>query len=189
MNERAFTLRAGGPDDLAELVSIDDDAGRLFASAGLDFAGLTPDHPFVCSERARWLAAARCGKLELALSESGRAIGFMALGSMDGEPYLEQLSVRCSGMRRGIGSMFMERARAWAAERARVLWLTTYSHIAWNRSFYERFGFQVVPESGWGPELRACVHEQRGALPAPEQRIAMRCPVDSADATASVDRS
>jgi hypothetical protein len=60
----------------------------------------------------------------------------------------------------------------WAAGEA--LWLTTYAHVPWNRAFYERFGFAVVPESSCGGDILEILTEQRRWLPAPEQRVAMR---------------
>lgn len=77
-------------------------------------------------------------------------------------------------MRRGIGAMLVRRALGWAAERGGALWLTTYAHLPWNRPYYERFGFEVVPEAQCGPQMRACLEAQRGVLPVPHQRIAMR---------------
>jgi GNAT superfamily N-acetyltransferase len=101
----------------------------------------------------------------------GRLLGFAALGFIDGEPYLDQLSVRRHAMRRGIGSALLEHAITWAG--TRPLWITTYSHIPWNAPFYERVGFERVPELECGREMRAVLAEQRAALPAPDERIAM----------------
>jgi hypothetical protein len=53
------------------------------------------------------------------------------------------------------------------------LWLTTYSHVPWNRPFYERIGFELAAAQQCGPELCETLQEQRRHLPEPEQRIAM----------------
>ena len=66
----------------------------------------------------------------------------------------------------------MTLARRWSAPKGE-LWLTTYGHVPWNRPWYERLGFVRVRESKWGPELLAIVDSERGALPCPDQRIAM----------------
>jgi GNAT superfamily N-acetyltransferase len=167
-------VRLARADEIDELVRIDDDAGALFASTGLDLSALTPDHPYVRKERAQWIAAARRGWVFIAVDDAPDAAGFLAMDVMDGEPYVEQLSIRMRAMRRGLGTMFVHRALAWAAERSRMLWLNTYAHVPWNRPYYERFGFVVVPDEQCGPEMQACLVDQRAALPAPEQRIAMR---------------
>ena len=48
------------------------------------------------------------------------------------------------------------------------------SHVVRNRPFYERLGFSVVSEQNCGPEMRQVLREERGALPKPEARVAMR---------------
>jgi GNAT superfamily N-acetyltransferase len=140
----------------------------------MDFSALTPDHPYVRRERVQWIEAARRGWVFIAVDAAPDAAGFLIMDLMDGEPYVEQLSIRMRAMRRGLGTTFVHRALAWAAERRGPLWLNTYAHVPWNRPYYERFGFEVVPERLCGPQMRACLEEQRCALPAPEQRIAMR---------------
>jgi GNAT superfamily N-acetyltransferase len=167
-----YTVRAGRPGDLELLAAIDDDASQLFARVGLHIV-LAADDPFVRLERERWLASLERGQVLLAEDESGAAVGFAASGLVDGAPYLEQLSVRPSFMRRGLGSDLLTRATG-AVAPGRALWLTTYGHLPFNKPFYERAGFQVVPESGCGPELCAILALQRKALPRPEQRVAMR---------------
>ncbi len=168
------TIRLVRPDEIDILVAIDDDAGRLYADAGLPIE-LAPDHPFVVAEQARWRQAAGLGQVFLAVDAEGRGVGFAALGWVGGEPYLEQLSVRLDAMRRGLGRRLLRRAIEWAAQQDRAsLWLTTYGHLSFNRAFYEREGFVVVAESEWPPDIEHHIAEQRGCLPDPEQRIAMR---------------
>jgi GNAT superfamily N-acetyltransferase len=168
----AYTVRAASPDEIDVLVSIDDDSGLLFAQAGLHIT-LAADDPFVLLERQRWLAALERAQVLLAEDATGAAVGFAVSGVVDGVPYLDQLSVRPSFMRRGLGRELLRRAIE-AATRAGELWLTTYGHLSFNRPFYERAGFAVVPDDSCGPELREILRIQRNALPRPEQRVAMR---------------
>lgn len=167
-------VRTATPDDIDEAVAIDDDACQLFSGFGLHVE-LGPGHPFAEAERARWLRATRAGNAFLAVPATGPtrpALGLLVLDRVDGEPYLEQLSVRGSAMRRGLGTELLRRALDWAA--GEPLWLTTYAHVPWNRPFYERFGFTVVPEASCGGDILEILAEQRRWLPAPEQRVAMR---------------
>ena len=112
----------------------------------------------------------------LAQTEGANAspVGLLVMDRLDGQPYLEQLSVRVSAQRRGLGRSLLLRAIEWAG--AEPLWLTTYAHVPWNAPFYERHGFVAVPESACAPALLAALEEQRRFLPAPQQRIAMRRP-------------
>jgi GNAT superfamily N-acetyltransferase len=169
--ETSLIIRPASPDELDEIVAIDDDACALFQQAGLSIT-LDPQHPFTQAERACWARAARAGTAFLAGPPGGRALGVLVMDTIDGAPYLEQLSVRTTAMRRGLGRRLLTHAIEWAAGEA--LWLATYSHLPWNRPFYESAGFAVIPESrcpGWMVEILA---EQRRWLPAPGERVAMR---------------
>src|SRR5581483_3145172 len=123
----------------------------------------------------RWLESLISGSALLAVDSGARILGFAASGWRDREPYLDQLSVRRGFMRMGIGSALLLAAHTLARQRrGRALWLTTYRHLSWNRPFYERAGFTVVPQSSWGPEiLEEAIYERRW-LPSPEHRIVMR---------------
>lgn len=163
-------LRRARPDELDAIVALDDAATTLYTQAGLDFA-LAPDHPFVVAEIARWATAIDAGLARVAAAEDGRLLGFMTLGHVDGAPYLDQLAVHPDAMRRGLGSALLRQAFDWCG--AQPLWLTTYAHLPWNRPWYERHGFRHVPEQRCGPQMRRILADQRAALPAPEQRVAL----------------
>lgn len=173
-----FEIVPAGAECFELLCDVDDDASRLFASVGiaLDWPG---DHPFVVSERARFRAAAEQGLVRLARDPGGACLGIAILGHIDGAPQLEQLSVRMAAMGQGVGSALLAASKAWARAQAPVLWLTTYAHVPFNKPYYERRGFRVVPEAEHGPELRATLAEQRRYLPDPEQRVAMRAASDA----------
>lgn len=162
-------FRAGEPADLATLLEIDLDAGLLFERAGL-YLDLPESHEFSVTERDRLRASLTAGGTIIATDLRGHALAFVAMGLRDGSPYLEQISVRASCTRRGVGSLLLERALRSASDS----WLTTYDHLPWNRPFYERHGFVRVPEENCGPELRADLEFQRRWLPLPARRIAMR---------------
>lgn len=166
-------LRLAEPDDIDALVSIDDDASALYEQHGLDFE-CQADSAFAQAKRNRWLRAAHLRRVFLAVDTDGRAIAFGALDVLDGNLYLEQLSVRCGAMRRGIGTLLLTHSIECARRAGMSLWLTTYNHLIWNRLYYERHGFVVVPESECGAGIRHHLEEQRRFLPAPAERVAMR---------------
>jgi GNAT superfamily N-acetyltransferase len=166
-----FLIHQASPDQIDELVSIDVDACTLYVESGLD-ADIGPTHPYSIAERACWTRCAREGNAFVGSLADAPAVGLLVMDRIDGAPYLEQLSIRRSAMRRGLGRRLLERAIEWAGPEP--LWLTTYAHIPWNRPFYERHGFVTVPESACSPGMVATLADQRRALPAPEMRIAMR---------------
>lgn len=169
----SWTLRVADVTELPLAHAIDDDASQLFAQAGLAI-DLPADHVFVLEERARWRRAAEAAGVYFAV-RAGAAVGFVAVHELDGQAYVEQLSVRPEHGRRGIGRALLECACTLARTRgAAEIWLTTYAHLPFNRPFYEHAGFVVVPEHAWGPGMRETIRAQRDALPEPRQRIAMR---------------
>ncbi len=87
-----------------------------------------------------------------------------------GHPY--SVAERAYWTRRARGRRLLEHAIEWAG--GEELWLTTYSHVPWNRPFYERHGFVTIPEPDCPAWIVALLNAQREALPAPDKRIAMR---------------
>jgi GNAT superfamily N-acetyltransferase len=166
-------LRLAQIDELETLCDIDRDASRLFERAGLTMS-FPNDVELAAAERKRWLDCLHSGTTVMATDCAGEPVGFMALAVLDGEPYLEQLSVRLGAMRRGIGSRLLRAGETIARHTpTRALWLTTYRHLSWNRLFYEKAGFRVVSPDQWGQELAQEVLFQHRVLPQPEERVVM----------------
>lgn len=176
----SYAVQRAKEGDLETAVEIDDAACELFTEWGVPMV-LSNDHPFCVEERGRWRESIRAGSLFFA-TEAGVPddfLGFAALGWIDGAPYLEQLSVRPRAMRRGVGRYLLQRAVEWAATvspREPALWLTTYSHLPFNRPFYESARFAVVREEDCGSEMRCRLDHERRFLPMPHARVAMRSP-------------
>ena len=170
-----IAYRVARIDELDIICDIDRDASRLFERAGLVIA--PPEElELAAVERSRWLNCLRSGSTLLAANRSGEPVGFAALGMLDGEPYLEQLSVRMHAMRQGIGTALLTAIQGMAEKQApaRSLWLTTWAHLAWNRPFYEKAGFSVVPAEQWGVEMTQQLLFERRLLPEPRERVVMR---------------
>lgn len=169
-----FTILPAAASDISDLCAIDDDASALYAAHGVSVE-LAADDPFSRAEVARWLRSAELGRAFLAWDSDGTSLGFATLDLVDGSPYLDQLAVRMRAMRRGVGGALLAHAAGWARSAGgSALWLTTYAHLPFNRPYYERHGYIVVPESGCSAGIRHHLDEQRRHLPAPDQRIAMR---------------
>jgi GNAT superfamily N-acetyltransferase len=174
-----FSLRIASVADIDTLCEIDADASTLFAQAGLDLE-LPAGHEFFEAERNRWLRSLATGKTLLVIGSTGTALGFAASGMRDGEPYLDQLSVRTHFMRIGLGTALLDATEHMArASGGRRLWLTTYRHLPWNRPFYERAGFEIVPDVECGLEMMAELTYERRWLPLPHDRVVMRKDLDA----------
>jgi GNAT superfamily N-acetyltransferase len=166
-------IRIGSTADIDILADIDLDASTLFERAGLRLAS-SNKHEVTMAERRRWLECLAAGTVLIAVDGSGADVGFAAVGIMDGDPYLDQLSVRVSSMRQHIGTELLYAAMKVAMERGgKALWLTTYSHLSWNRPYYERHGFVLVAPEQCGEELRRELSFECRLLPSPEERVVM----------------
>jgi len=102
-------------------------------------------------------------------------VGFVVVKFLPQCCFVVELDVRPNYGRRGIGSALMDVCCSSAKKQgfAQVI-LTTFRRVPWNIPFYERLGFEVLPEQLWPPEIRAIVqHEARYGF-APEKRAVMR---------------
>jgi GNAT superfamily N-acetyltransferase len=170
----ALRLRAGLSSDIDLLIEIDNDASTLFETMGLHLDAAT-DLEITSAERIRWSRCLAEGTVLISVDTAGRETGFAVLGHRDGEPFLDQLSVRRDSMGLGIGSALLGASMKNASEiSGRFLWLTTYDHLSWNRPFYQRRGFEIVSPESCGEELQRELMFERGLFPAPEHRIVMR---------------
>lgn len=167
-------LRVAQADEIETLCDIDLDASRLFDQVGLELTAQNSAE-YAALERSRWLECLESGTTLIASNRSGLPVGFAALRALDGEPYLEQLSVRMRAMRNGIGTALLRVAERLSAKtQPATLWLTTYRHLSWNAPFYERAGFVPVCAEQCGNEMLQELLSQRRLLPKPNMRLAMR---------------
>jgi GNAT superfamily N-acetyltransferase len=169
-----IAIRIGSARDIDILADIDLDASVLFERAGLRLEAPN-EHEVTMAERNRWLRCLFAGTVLIAADHSGQDVGFAAVGMRDREPYLDQLSVRMTSMGQGIGTELLCGSMRMATEGGgQALWLTTYSHLSWNRPYYERHGFVLVSPEQCGEELRCELSFERRLLPRPEERVVMR---------------
>lgn len=163
------SLRPARHDDIVALQEIERAADTRFAGVGhpeLADGAVMPDD-----------AAARAidgGRITVA-EVDGVAVGFVVRGMLGAEPSIAQLSVLPTAGRRGVGTALLEHAldEALAGGHATMV-LVTQSDVPWNRPFYERRGFEVVPESAWTPAMRAAMDAQATAGLDRATRVQMR---------------
>lgn len=166
-------MRIASASDIHVLCAIDLETAALFAQAGLVME-FSDDHEYSLHERSRLLRCLGAQSTLIAVDTEEGILGFSALGEVDGESYLDQLSVRMSAMRQGIGTALLAATIELAKEEGgHSLWLTTYGHVPWNRPFYEQNGFVVVPAGEYSEGLAREIEFQQRWLPRPEERVVM----------------
>jgi GNAT superfamily N-acetyltransferase len=162
-----YEVCAAGAEHVRLLPSIELVAARLFSPDDL------PAHLSEQPTDLATLEAARCdGLLWVALSAVGEPVGFARARRLRESAHLEELDVHPDHGRRGLGTRLVRAVLRAAAEASRpVLTLTTFSHVSWNRPYYERLGFRVLEEAELGEELAAMLRNERAS--GLDNRVAM----------------
>ncbi len=136
----ALTVRAAAPADLAGLRAIEFSGEAMFRRIGIIF----PPGPAT-------VETAIAGGADIFVA-GHPPVAFAAVTELDGHPHLEQISVRASQARKGVGSLLLEDV---VRRSDRGMTLLTFRDVPWNGPWYFRHGFTELPESMWGPQLRA----------------------------------
>lgn len=99
--------------------------------------------------------------------------------------FVRQISVLPSYARRGIGGRLIAHVEKWAMSKGcRAVDLTTFEHVPWNKSYYEKLGYDVLGEKDL--KERNCkdvrellLQERADGLLGRWERVAMRKILDS----------
>ncbi|MEV6446203.1 GNAT family N-acetyltransferase [Amycolatopsis sp. NPDC051716] len=144
-------IRLARPDDLPALIDVEREAGGLFHEVGM--AAIADDDPGTVAELAVYQSA---GRAWVSVDGDDRPVAYLVAEVVDGCAHIEQVSVRPSHARRGVGSELIETLAGWARSRGlTALTLTTFETVPWNAPYYERLRFRVVPEAEIGAGLRS----------------------------------
>ena len=159
-------IRPARAEDLPLLPAIEIEADRLYATVGLDVVlGMQPAS----------LARLRQGPVWVARDAADRSIGFALAGVLDGQGFLDQLSVLPAHGRRGVGAALLAAVLSWAtAQGFPALLLTTYRDPPWNAPFYAKHGFAPLPPEHWSRGVRELVARETALGHPPERRTVMR---------------
>jgi GNAT superfamily N-acetyltransferase len=144
-------IRPARDEDAAAMVRIEEAAGRIFATVGMDF--VAEDDPGTVEGLLPYV---RGGRAWMAEGPDGAPAAYLIADWVDGNVHVEQVSVDPAYGRRGLGSALIEHVAGWAWERgAPALTLTTYAEVAWNAPYYERLGFRRLADEELTPGLQA----------------------------------
>ena len=144
-------IRLARPDDLPALIDVEVDAGALFREVGM--AEIAENDPGSVAELAAYQSG---GRAWVGVDSEDRPVAYLVAEIVDGYAHIEQVSVRLSHARRGLGAALIETLAEWAGSRGLpALTLTTFAAVPWNAPYYERLRFRVLPEAELGDGLRA----------------------------------
>jgi GNAT superfamily N-acetyltransferase len=144
-------IRLARPDDLPTLIDVEIDAGALFREVGM--AEIADNDPGSPAELAVYQSD---GRAWVSVDPDDRPVAYLVAEIVDGRAHIEQVSVRPSHARRGLGGALIETLAEWARSRGLpALTLTTFAAVPWNAPYYERLRFRILPEAELGDGLRA----------------------------------
>jgi GNAT superfamily N-acetyltransferase len=144
-------IREARADDLSELREVERAAGVPFRDLGMDV--VADDEPPPVEEFAAYQAG---GRAWVFADPDDRPVAYLLVDVVDGHAHINQVSVRPSHARRGIGRALIDVAREWAVARGLPeLSLTTFAEVPWNGPYYARLGFEAVPPEQVTGGLRA----------------------------------
>lgn len=145
-----FEIRPATPDEVEVLRDIEVDAGDRFREVGL--AAIAEDDPPSAAELLEQIERGRLW----AAADGDTIAGYVMVSIVDGAGHVDQVSVRTSAAGRGVGRALMGRAHEWARRSGlTTMTLTTFVEVPFNGPYYQRLGYEVVPEAELGPELAA----------------------------------
>lgn len=152
-----YRVRLARGADVSLLAPIERAAARRFAGIGLE--RIATGRP---TDDAEYRAAIEAGRLWVVEVEGGPPVGLAIADRLDGEGFLAEVSVHPDHAGRRLAARLIAAVEDWAAgQGCRLLYLTTFRDVPWNRPYYERLGFRVVEEAAVGLELRAVRARER----------------------------
>ena len=171
-----YTVRLANKVDIASLPEIEKAAAQQF-SPYLDWLNISADILEGLVSQKFLLQAQLDSRLWVAVVETHqieKPVGFIVVKFLPKSCFVVELDVHPNYSRMGIGSALVEACCDGAQGRGfNQVSLTTFRKIPWNVPFYERLGFEILPNKLWTPEIHAIVnHEARYGF-APDKRVVM----------------
>lgn len=144
------TVRVATPRDLPRLQDVERAAGRVFRDLAMD--AVADDEAPSEAVLGGYQQAGRCW---VVADDRGEPVAYVVVDVVDGAAHVDQLSVHPDWARRGLGKRLLESVDEWAGIQGFTsVTLTTFADVPWNRPYYERLGFRVVPRAAQSAGLR-----------------------------------
>lgn len=163
-------IRKARLEDVARLRDIETAAGEAFRGIGMHV--IADDDPPSVQELSRYVASGRCW---VSTAGEQQAVAYILIDKVDGNVHIAQVTVHPQYARQGIGSALIDEVASWSAPQGfEAITLTTFRDVPWNRPYYERLGFAVVPERLWRAGIRRLVLAEAAGGLAAWPRVVMK---------------
>ncbi len=140
-------IRQSKDDDVSYLPELEQRAGAIFRSVGLDDVADSDPIPI-----ETFFEIHANGLIWIAAEEDGPPAGFLAAKILDGCAYIHEVSVDPAHQGKKIGNRLIQTFCAWAKGRGYPLvTLSTFRSVPWNGPYYAKLGFEEIEGSALGP--------------------------------------
>lgn len=168
---RMYQIRAARTSDLPLLADIEVAAAR-------SLSGWAPEPVLLETTPLDDLRLALAGGCLWVARDGETPVGFAHVKLLEPRvAHLDEIDVHPAHGHRGIGRRLVAAVCDWADRNEfDGVTLSTFRDLPWNRPFYERCGFSVVPSSEWSSALCHVVEGETKRGLDPALRIVMRRP-------------
>jgi predicted N-acetyltransferase YhbS len=141
-----ITIRKGRADEAEAIRAVEKSAGARFRSVGMDDIADAE-----VTAAAKLVDRAKNGRLFVA-ADGDTVCGFAIFSVVDGQCYLEEVSVASSHAGKRIGSELIAAVED-AGRNLGLAWITlsTFRDVPWNGPYYSRLGFAEWPHEQLPP--------------------------------------
>jgi GNAT superfamily N-acetyltransferase len=165
-----YRIALAGKAHLAAIPAIQQAAAGLFS-----FRDLPENIRYRVTERDVLAQAWREQRLWVGLDTTEAVAGFALADTMDGDAFLDEVDVKPSHGRRGLGTRLVRTVTDWAAARNYpALMLLTFRHLPWNAPFYASLGFTALRDDELSAGVRERLRDEKSAGIDIRNRVAMR---------------
>jgi GNAT superfamily N-acetyltransferase len=165
-----MVIRKARLEDAGRLRDIETAAGEAFRTLGMH--AVAEDPPPSIQELSRYITSGTCW---VSTAGEQKAVAYILVDQIDGNVHIAQVTVHPQYARLGIGKALIDEVASWAAPHGfTALTLTTFRDVPWNRPYYERLGFAVVPQRLWPVGIRRLVSAEAADGLAAWPRVVMR---------------
>lgn len=167
----AYSVRAINPLDIEKLIEVERSAAQAFLSVP-ELAWIAESPVLSADTHLELVVNAYSFVI---VNEQDQPVGFLYAKKQGQDFYILEFDVNYDVQKQGIGCQLMEYAIDYARKQGyESVTLTTFIHVAWNRLFYEKLGFQMINQCDLPIYLQNALDNEVAFGFSRETRCAMR---------------
>ena len=167
----AYSVRAIHSLDIEKLIEVERSAAQAFLSVP-ELAWIAESPVLSADTHLELVVNAYSFVI---VNEQDQPVGFLYAKKQGQDFYILEFDVNYDVQKQGIGRQLIEYAIDYARKQGyEAVTLTTFIHVAWNRLFYEKLGFQIIHDFDLPLYLKTILDKEVVSGFSRETRCAMR---------------